>query len=147
MNAAARLEQYMQAHIPLVAQMRVQVAKADASGLQLTAPLAPNINHEQTAFGGSLASLMTLACWGYLWLQLEKETGLHIVVKEAHLDYLKPVTTMLDARCMPPAEAELRKFLETLARRGKARLSLKAEILQDGAVAATYAGSFVVYRS
>ncbi|HEY3645262.1 MAG TPA: YiiD C-terminal domain-containing protein [Gammaproteobacteria bacterium] len=147
MNAAARLQAYMLAHIPLVAQMQVQVESADAAGLRLTAPLAPNINHEQSAFGGSLASLMTLACWGYLWLQLEEQKGLHIVVKEAQLSYLKPVTTTLDARCTPPADEELQRFLETLARRGKARLSLKAEVLQDGAVAAAYTGSFAVYRS
>jgi|SRR5579885_1438333 len=147
MNGAARLQAYMHAHIPLVAQMQVKVVSADASGLQLTAPLAPNINHERSAFGGSLASLMTLACWGWLWLQLEEQEGLHIVVKEAQLSYLKPVTAMLDARCAPPAAEELRKFQDTLARRGKARLELKAETLQDGAVAASYRGSFAVYRA
>src|SRR6185437_9570573 len=55
MSASERLERYMHAHIPLVAQMQVKVASADAAGLRLTAPLAPNINHERTAFGGSLA--------------------------------------------------------------------------------------------
>lgn len=147
MNAAERLERYMHQHIPLVAQMQVKVVWADASGLKLTAPLAPNINHEKTAFGGSLASLMTLACWGYLWLQLEEQKGLHIVVKDAQLSYLKPVTSTLDARCAPPPAEELQKFLDTLVRRGKARIELKAEILQDGAVAANYTGSFAVYRS
>jgi thioesterase domain-containing protein len=147
MNAAERLERYMHQHIPLVTQMQVKIAHADASGLQLTAPLAPNINHEKSAFGGSLASLMTLACWGYLWLQLEEQKGLHIVVKDAQLSYLKPVISTLDARCAPPAAEELQKFLDTLNRRGKARIELKAEILQDGAAAASYTGSFVVYRS
>jgi thioesterase domain-containing protein len=147
MNASERLERYMHAHIPLVAQMQVKVASADTGGLRLTAPLAPNINHERSAFGGSLASLMTLACWGWLWLQLEGETGLHIVVKDAQLDYLRPVTGILDARCTPPPAEELQKFLETLARRGKARLTLKADVLQDSAVAATYTGSFAVYRA
>lgn len=146
-DAARKLAEYMHAHIPLVAQMQVRVTAADASGLRLTAPLAPNINHEQSAFGGSLASLMTLACWGYLWLLLEGQQGLHIVVKDAQLDYLKPVTGMLDARCAPPDAGELQKFLTTLARRGKARIGLKAETLQDGAVAARYSGSFAVYRS
>ena len=147
MNDATRLQVYMHTHIPLVAQMQVTVASADAAGLRLTAPLAPNINHERSAFGGSLASLMTLACWGYLWLQLDEHTGLHIVVQEAQLSYLKPVTTMLDARCAPPAEEELQKFRDTLARRGKARIELKAETLQDGEAAARYTGSFAVYRT
>jgi thioesterase domain-containing protein len=147
MNASERLERYMHVHIPLVAQMQVRVMGADATGLRLTAPLAPNINHEQSAFGGSLASLMTLACWGYLWLQLEEQQSLHIVVQDAQLSYLRPVTSTLDAHCAPPPAEELQKFLDTLARRGKARLTLKAEVLQDGAVAAGYTGSFAVYRS
>ena len=84
---AARLERYMHRTIPLVEQMQVRVVAFDAAGLALTAPLAPNINHEQTAFGGSLASLATLACWGYLWLLLEDEPNMHMVVNEAHIRY------------------------------------------------------------
>lgn len=145
-SAARRLERYMHAHIPLVAQMQVTVTGFDEHGLRLSAPLAPNINHERTAFGGSLASLMTLACWGYLWLSLEDESGLHIVVNEARVSYLKPVTGELDTLCPPPPAAELKRFQETLARRGKARIELKAEVYQGDAVAAKYAGNFVVYR-
>jgi len=136
----------MYAHIPMVAQMQVKVAGFDAAGLRLTAPLAPNLNHERTAFGGSLASLMTLACWGYLWLRLEDHAKLHIVVNEAKIDYLKPVTGTLEALCPPPEVAVLERFRETFARRGKARIELKAEMQQSGAPAARYTGSFVVYR-
>jgi thioesterase domain-containing protein len=144
---AARLERYMCRTIPLVEQMQVRVTAFDAAGLTLTAPLAPNINHEQTAFGGSLASLATLACWGYLWLLLEDEPGMHMVVNEAHIRYLKPVTTALSARCdTPPAEA-LQKFLGTLKRRDKGRIELKAAMNQDGALCAEYTGSFVAYRA
>lgn len=145
-EAALRLECYMHAHIPLVAQMQVTVVGFGAEGLRLTAPLAPNINHERTAFGGSLASLMTLACWGYLWLQLEGEPKLHIVVNEAQSSYLKPVTAELDTLCPPPAAEELQKFRATLTRRGKARIELSAEVRQGELIAARYLGSFVVYR-
>jgi thioesterase domain-containing protein len=144
---AASLERYMHSHIPLVTQMQVQVASLDDAGLTLTAPLAPNINHERTAFGGSLASLMTLACWGYLWLCLDEGRDLHIVVKDAQMEYLKPVTGMLEAHCAAAEAASLKKFHDTLARRGKARIELKAEVLQGGAAAARYVGSFAVYRN
>ena len=143
---AARLERYMHRTIPLVEQMQVRVTGFDATGLTLTAPLAPNINHERTAFGGSLASLATLACWGYLWLLLEDEPGMHMVVNEAHLRYLKPVTTVLMARCETPEAETLRKFLDTLRRRGKARIELRAAILEDGRPCTEYSGSFVAYR-
>jgi len=143
---AGRLEDYMRRTIPLVTQMQVRVAAYDAAGLTLSAPLAPNINHERTAFGGSLASLATLACWGWLWLLLEDEPGMHMVVNEAHMRYLRPVTGLLTARCAAPAAAGQGKFLEVLARRGKARLELTAEIAEHGALCAEYTGSFVAYR-
>ena len=143
---AARLEEYMRRAIPLVTPMQVRVTAYDAAGLILTAPLAPNINHEHTAFGGSLASLATLACWGWLWLLLEDEPGMHMVVNEAHMRYLRPVTGVLSARCAAPAAAEQDKFLEMLARRGKARLELKAGFAEDGVLCAEYTGSFVAYR-
>lgn len=143
---ATRLERYMHAHIPLVTPMQVRVAGYDATGLTLVAPLAPNINHERSAFGGSLASLMTLACWGYLWLQLEGESELHIVVNEANLRYLKPVTGELLARCRAPAPKVLETFVATLKRRGKARVELTAEVRQGEALAVEYRGSFVAYR-
>lgn len=145
-DAARRLQDYMHAHIPLVNQMQVRVVGLDAAGLRLTAPLAPNINHERTAFGGSLASLMTLACWGYIWLLLEGGPKLHIVVNEAKVSYLKPVTGELDTLCPPPAAAELEKFRDMLLRRGKARIELSAEVHQGEMVAARYLGSFAVYR-
>ncbi len=143
---ATRLERYMQRTIPLVEQMQVRVAAYGSTGLSLTAPLAPNINHEQTAFGGSLASLATLACWGYLWLLLEDEADMHMVVNEAHIRYLKPVTTILTAECTAPSAETREKFLETLKRRGKARIELKAVMTQSGGVCAEYLGSFVAYR-
>ena len=142
----ARLERYMHRTIPLVEQMQVRVVSLDAAGLTLMAPLAPNINHEQTAFGGSLASLATLACWGYLWLLLEDKPGMHMVVNEAHMRYLRPVTGTLTACCEAPPVETLQKFLDTLQRRGKARIELKAAMLQDGRLCAEYTGSFVAYQ-
>ena len=144
---AGRLLAYMHACIPLSVQMQVRSATLDAGSLALSAPLAPNINHERTAFGGSLSSLSTLACWGWLWLLLEDEPHMHMVVAESHMRYLRPVTGDITAHCAAPDAAATRRFLDTLARRGKARLELKARITQDGAVCAEYAGAFVAYRA
>ncbi|HSC47304.1 MAG TPA: YiiD C-terminal domain-containing protein [Gammaproteobacteria bacterium] len=142
---AARLQRYMQDTIPQVRHMQAHVVRCDAAGLGLSAPLAPNINHERTAFGGSLASLATLACWGYLWLLLEDRPGMHMVVNEAQIRYLKPVSGDLNAWCPAPAEKDLKKFMDTLERRGRARLSLRAEFLGGETLLAEYSGSFVAY--
>ena len=51
---------YLHQHIPLTGHMQVGVRAVDKTGIRLRAPLAPNINHRQTAFGGSVAGLKTI---------------------------------------------------------------------------------------
>ena len=70
--------------------MGVHVERFDESALILTAPLAPNHNHLGTAFGGSLATLATLAGYTLLWLELGDRES-HIVIQESQIRYLAPV--------------------------------------------------------
>ena len=65
------IERYLHEHIPLTTHMEVGVDRIDGTGVRLTAPLAPNINHRQTAFGGSVAALR-LSEKGYRVLVLEQ---------------------------------------------------------------------------
>ena len=143
---AARLQAYLHAHIPLVRHLQVRVDHCDASGVTLSAPLAANTNHEGTAFGGSLECLAMLACWGAVWLLLEHEARVHIVVAESRMRFLRPVTGMLIARGALPEAAILEKFRDTLQRRNKARIELQAGINQDHGAGAQFDGRFVAYR-
>ncbi|MDE2070792.1 MAG: thioesterase domain-containing protein [Gammaproteobacteria bacterium] len=145
--AGKRLEAYLHAHIPLVHHMQVRVDTCNAHGLTLCAPLAANLNHEGTAFGGSLESLAMLACWGLVWLLLEHEPAVHIVVAESHMQFLRPVTDTLVAHCALPEAAARQTFLETLQRRNKARLELQAGIMQAHVVCAKFSGRFVAHRN
>ena len=65
------LERKLREEIPLARAMDLRVADYDGQALTLAAPLPPNINDKGCAFGGSLASLMTLAGWGLVRLQLQ----------------------------------------------------------------------------
>src|SRR5688572_1120434 len=105
--------------------MGVTVARLDAEGLELAAPLAPNLNHKRTAFGGSLYSLAVLAAWGTV-RRLLAEAGIkaHVVIGEGSLSYLKPVAGEFRAACAAPAEDEAERFRAALSRKGKARISL-----------------------
>ena len=49
------VEQYLHRHIPLSAAMGIRVRLATPHRVELWAPLAPNINHQSTVFGGSAA--------------------------------------------------------------------------------------------
>ncbi len=63
---ARELERYLQDRIPLSRAMAVEVRTASPAGVTLFAPLAPNINHRDTVFGGSASALAILAAWSAL---------------------------------------------------------------------------------
>ena len=73
--SATALEHELLAEIPLARAMALRVAAYDGDSLALAAPLAPNVNDKGCAFGGSLASLMTLAGWGVIRLAVAAEAG------------------------------------------------------------------------
>ncbi len=140
------LHAYLAEAIPLYCAMEAAVERAGADSVALVAPLAPNTNHQSTAFGGSVASLATLACWGWLWVLL-RDAGIdaRLVVARSEIDYLKPVTTTLHAQC---DAAATRAFLDGLARKGRARIELEAVVTDDaGVVCARFTGRFVAIKA
>lgn len=142
----ADLERHLHTEIPLTRSMQVCVLRADRNGLVLGAALAPNLNHKQTAFGGSLNSLATLACWGFIRL-LVRDCGpaITIVIQESNVEFLRPIRRNFAALCTRPDEAIIEKFLLTLGRKGRARLALDATIDAEGEVALRFHGKFVAY--
>lgn len=137
------LETTLHREIPLTRAMGVTVAGFDAAGLVLRAPLAPNLNHKHTAFGGSLATLATLAGWSLLQLLLREQPPATVVIQESAVSYLRPVTADFAARCaLPPADT-FDRFRRTLARKGMARIALEATIPAGEEIAVRFDGSFV----
>ncbi len=137
----------MRREIPLTAAMDLHAGTLDAAGLVLRAPLAPNRNDKGCAFGGSLVSLMTLAAWALVELQL-RARGWHceVYVQDSQVDYLTPVWGELHARAQLDAGEDWDAFFTTLAARGKGRLRLRAQIEHAGIVAARLQARFVAKR-
>jgi len=137
--------------IPLAKAMGVGVEVSDDRALVLTAPKEQNKNSLNTAFGGSLVALATLAGYGVGWELMKDEKKAdkpvwHIVVKESRAAYRRPVLGDLRAICERPAQAAIAEFKEALARYGKAKLKLRASIIEDGNVAVDVQAAFVVSR-
>jgi thioesterase domain-containing protein len=145
-NLSARsLEAFLHAKIPLTQAMGLRVAESSAARLVLEAPLAANVNHLGTAFGGSLHALPTLACYAALWTLL-REAGVdgHVVVKRSQAFYRAPVTGTLRAVCERPPAAHCAEFMSDLRRHKKARMELSAIVEgPDGKPAVEFTGSFV----
>lgn len=141
--ALQQLEQTLHREIPLTRAMGVTVVRLDAHGLVLRAPLAPNLNHKHTAFGGSLATLATLAGWGLVQVLLREQAPVTVVIQDSTVDYRHPVTADFEAVAPWPAAADRTRFLATLARTGRARIALDVQIRAGDKLAVQFHGRFV----
>ncbi|MFD1251888.1 Putative thioesterase (yiiD_Cterm) [Devosia equisanguinis] len=144
--SAAALEAYLHANIPLTRAMAVSAVSAHAESVTLSAPLDPNINVHGTAFGGSVSTLGVLAAWSVVHLRLEAEAvDAQLVIHRNETEFLAPITGRFEAfaRIEPQAWTDFRTVFD---RRGKARLSVVAELLFEGRVAARMIGEFVALR-
>jgi len=145
MDPAAVLERTLHDEIPLSLAMGIRVTAYDGISLKLAAPLAPNTNHKNTAFGGSLFSLAVLCGWGIVHLKLtEAELHRQIVIQDADIRYLLPIEQDMQAECSLD-EKTLRNFLHTLKKHDRARLALDVVIKHQGRAAVEFSGRFVVY--
>ena len=141
--STSALVNFLHTQIPLSRAMDVSVVEASAEQVVLEAPLEPNINVHGTMFGGSVSTLGLLAAWSVLHLRLEA-AGIanQLVIHRAEAEYLLPVKGRLRAVARLDG-ADWESFVHMLERRGKARLTVIAELQFEGAVAARLSGEFV----
>ena len=147
---AQALEHLLHHDIPLTRDMGVKVLSWQDHQLRLHLPLAPNINHKSTLFGGSLYCGAVLAGWGWLHLRLA-EVGItdgHIVIQDGQISYPLPVRDDAIAICDAPDATAWDRFITTYQRRGRARLTLPTRICAQGSdlEAVRFVGQFVVHR-
>jgi thioesterase domain-containing protein len=130
--------------IPVTQHLGLEVVGYDAGGLTLAAPLSKNVNHEGTAFAGSVNAVAALAGWGWVWLTLRRSghEG-HVVLQDSSIQYLRPIETDFTARCLPAETIEIERLLAGLTRHRKGRVALAVEIRTGGTLVATFQGRFV----
>ena len=98
-----QLQDYLHQHIPLSQSMGVSVLECGPSRVVLAAPLAPNINHRDTVFGGSASAVAILAAWAMLYLTLSRHgLGGRLVIQRNSMDYLAPMAGSFTAAAEAP---------------------------------------------
>ena len=137
-----KIQAYLYEHIPIARAMGIQVEQAARDKVVLRASFLPNINHKKTVFGGSLHAVATLACWSLLYINLEEESPVQIVITKSDAAYLAPVDDDFRAVCIVPDGVVWERFLKTLHMRGKGRIHLAAQIAQQGKLCVDYHGVF-----
>lgn len=143
----ADLTQHFYAKIPISRQMGLRVVEISGLHAKVLVALAPNINHVQTAFGGSLYSAAALSCYALFQAIAYNAGGFsdELVIQEGRIQYLAPVCRDFEVESRLESAQDSSAFVETLRRHGKARLLLQAEIREQGShvVAAKFAGTYV----
>jgi thioesterase domain-containing protein len=143
-SPAAVLEAHILEHIPLARAMQLAVPRYSGDELEMTAPLAPNINDKGCAFGGSMASLLTLAGWGLIELGLRTE-GLEcdIYVGDSQLRYREPVWGELRGVARFAEADALPRIVAAVRGKGKGRADVTCEIAGEKGPAAVLTARFV----
>lgn len=142
-HAAATLEAEILERIPLTRAMGLRVPCYDGESIEMTAPLAPNVNDKGCAFGGSMASLMTLAGWGLIELGLRAENlDCDIYVGDSTVRYREPVWDELRASARFVESGALAGLIAALQARGKGNADVVCEIAGEARAAASLTARF-----
>lgn len=137
------LTEYLHRHIPLTAAMQLRVLQNGDGHIELTAPLAPNRNHQETAFGGSLATLGIVTGWALLQQGLRQEgVEARIVVQKSECEFLEPVSDAFFSESRLPVD-EWARFLATLRKRGRARITVHSTLRSADREVVQHSGTFV----
>ena len=149
LDITGSLEARILAQIPLTRAMQLRAHSYDDDQLTLAAPLAPNINDKGCAFGGSLATLMTLAGWGLILLKLENfGIDCDVYVQDSTIHYLEPVWSDFVAQSRLASGKSWDAFAAALRSRGRARVHVHCRIpLAHGDASTLKARYVAVVRS
>jgi thioesterase domain-containing protein len=139
------LETFLRERIPLSKAMDVRVQSISAGRVVLSAPIAPNLNHRDTAFGGSASALAILAAWSAVRVRMQDE-GLEgrIVIRRNTMSYDQPMTADFSATASAPDASEWEKLRAALGRGRPGRVRVKAILECLGERAGELTGEFVV---
>ena len=138
------LQHYLHTHIPLSRAMAVSVDAVTPGEVVLRAPLAPNINHRETVFGGSASALAILAAWSLLHTRLLGEgISTRLVIQRNTMEYAQPIPGEFTARSALQDPAQWPQFTRMLARRGRARIAVVSVLRHGEDVVGRFDGEFV----
>jgi thioesterase domain-containing protein len=148
MSPSIELQQYLHEHIPLSRAMQITVVAVEPDVVVLRAPLAPNINHRETVFGGSASALAILAAWSLLHTRLITHgVPARLVIQRNTMEYERAILSGFTARAFLPEPDPWPRFMNTFARKGKARIQVSSVLEASGGAVGHFTGEFVALTS
>lgn len=141
------MTEWLHRTVPLSAAMEVRVLRLEEGSAVLTMPLAPNVNHMGTVFGGSLNALALLTAAAAVMTRLRPAGYEHLlVVSHSEYSYHRPAASDPTAQAQIPARqwAKIQPALET---GNPARLKIEAIITVENQPTGTIKAHFALLPS
>lgn len=137
--------------IPLTKAMGFERITYDGLDLAFELSLGPNHNDKGTAFAGALSAAANLCGWGAITLLLEAQTeqsgiAYDVVIRDSRLEYMLPVTRDFVVQARLPDTQTLEAFQARLQVRGKARIDLVVEVVENEKSCFKFSGSYVALK-
>jgi thioesterase domain-containing protein len=136
--------------IPIVEKMGVKLIEFHDYACKVSVPLEPNHNHKNTAFGGSLYSACTAACYGLMYaLQVkEKFHDYDLVIGDGSIRYIRPVDNdfFIKAELLPE---DWKIFMEKVQKNGFGKIPVKAYVFisSESQQLCSYSATFVMKKN
>ena len=144
MPTVDEINQHLHSQIPMTLQMGILVQRFSNEGVIATAPLQANINHQQSAFGGSIAALGIVTGFVAIWGNLQTRTiSAELVIQHSETEFSKPGLGDMEARSRALSQSALESFMATLNSNGTARILVTTDIFSDSKLIASNTGTFV----
>lgn len=135
---------YINKHIPITFHLGAEVTFYDGQKIEVHAPLESNLNHRNTAFGGSLSAIGILSGWALLFMKLkEKDLNTRLVIQKSAFDFVEPIEADFRATCCVPQPSEWKRFTQTLEKHKKARIKVESTITSLNHIAGNHIGTYV----
>jgi thioesterase domain-containing protein len=147
-HLSSRLQQYLLKQIPISKGLGISIPEASLEEIRITAPLAPNLNHHGTAFGGSVSAVAILAGWTLVYARLEAEGQFPaVVIQHNEIRYVTPIEGAFSARARLARPEQWSHFLQGLARHRKARTIVAVEVEGTRGLSALFRGTYVALQA
>ena len=140
--------------MPLTAAAGVIVTSATPARVELALPLEPNLNHQGTAFGGSVSVLGIVAGWLLVRTRAEAELeagrepdgGLDVVIQSSTTRYIRPIDADASAVAAWGEPDDWPTVWPVFERAGRAQVAVRSEVHSGGRVRAVHDGVYVLHR-
>lgn len=144
MLSPADINLHLHTEIPVTRMMGIEVVDFCRTHAHSTAPLEANINHQKSAFGGSIATLGIVTGFVVVWGNLKiHDLKAELVIQHSETEFSKPALASIVAESRSLSDEAIGEFIASFERTGRAQIQVTTDIFSDGKLIAKNRGTFV----